>query len=1043
MSLSELCIKRPIMTTLIMAAILVFGIFAYQLLPVSDLPNVDFPTILVNASVPGASPETMASSVATPLEKQFSTIAGIDSMTSTNSLGLTSITIQFNLSRSLDGAALDVQAAITAAGGQLPPEMPTPPTFQKVNPADSPILYLALSSPSMRLSDVDEAAETTIAQNISMVNGVAQVQVYGAQKYAMRAQLDPSALASRQIGINEVTAALQSGNTNMPTGTLYGQNRTFTILSTGQRTTAQQFGPMIVAYRNGNPVRLNELGRVVDSVQNNKTASWFNGVRAIVLAIQKQPGTNTVAVVDSIKKLLPQLQDHIPAAVQIDTLYDRSVSIRASVDDVKFTLMLTIALVITVIFIFLRNISATIIPSLALPMSIIGTFSVMYLLGYSLDNLSLMALTLSVGFVVDDAIVMLENIVRHMEMGKKPMQAAMEGASEIGFTILSMTLSLAAVFIPLLFMGGIIGRLLHEFAVTIGAAILVSGFVSLTLTPMLCSRFLRHQERSSHGRFFNLTERAFDAWLRGYDRSLKAVLRHKFVTLMVSFVVIGLTYYLFTISKTGFIPDEDQSLAFAFTEAQQGIAFQDMMQLQQQVADVVRHDPSVMNTMSSIGSPINQGRIFFRLKDKKDRVNQMSASEVIQQLRPKLSRIPGLNVFLQIPPIIRVGGSLTKSQYQYTLQSPDTTSLYRDAPKLEEALRALPQIQDVTSDLQIKNPQLTVQVDHDKAYALGLTPVQVSDALYSAYGMRQISTIYTPNNEYYVIVELLPEYQNTPENLSLLYVRSSAGKLVPLDTVAKLVPSVGPLTVNHLGQLPATTISFNLKPGTALGDATKLVEQEANRVLPGDIQRTFQGTAQAFQNSFTGMGLLLLAAVLVIYIILGILYESFIHPLTILSGLPSAGVGALLTLILFHQELNLYSFVGIIMLIGIVKKNAIMMIDFALEAERTEGKSPEESIYQGALVRFRPIMMTTMSALMGTLPIAIGFGAGADSRRGLGLAVVGGLVFSQIVTLYITPVYYVYLDKLQRKFRKHPDIKQPIETRPDRLEDVVLVGEKL
>ncbi|MFZ0706068.1 MAG: efflux RND transporter permease subunit [Candidatus Korobacteraceae bacterium] len=1038
MSISAIFIKRPIMTTLVMAAILIFGIFAYQLLPVSDLPNVDFPTILVSASLPGASPDTMASSVATPLEKQFSTIAGIDSMTSTNSLGQTNITIQFNLSRSLDGAALDVQAAITAAGGFLPPQMPTPPTFQKVNPADSPILYLALSSPTVKLSDVDEAAETTIAQNVSMVNGVAQVMVYGAQKYAMRAQLDPSALASRQIGIDEVSAALQSGNTNLPTGTLYGANHTFTILSNGQRMNAQQFGPMVVAYRNGSPVRLNELGRVIDSVQNDKTASWFNGNRAIVLAIQKQPGTNTVAVVDSIKKLLPRLEEHVPAAIQIDTLYDRSVSIRESVNDVKFTLLLTIGLVVMVIFLFLRNISATIIPSLALPMSIVGTFSVMYLLGYSLDNLSLMALTLSVGFVVDDAIVMLENIVRHMEQGKTPMQAAMDGSGEIGFTILSMTLSLAAVFIPLLFMGGIIGRLLHEFAVTIGAAILVSGFVSLSLTPMLCSRFLRHQ--TSHGRFFNAGERVFNTALHGYNVTLRAVLRHKFATLLVSFGLIIATGYLFVVSKTGFIPDEDQGLVFAFTEAQQGIAFADMYELQQKVANVVRADPSVMNTMSSIGQPINQGRIFFRLKDKKDRVNQMSAMEVIQELRPKVSQIPGLNVFLQVPPTIRIGGSLTKSQYQYALQSPDTAQLYQDAPKLEAALRALPQLQDVTSDLQVTNPQLTVEVDHDKAYALGLTPAQVSDALYSAYGTRQISTIYTPNNEYYVIIELLPEYQNNPDKLSLLYVRSSSGKMIPLDTFAKLVPSVGPLTVNHLGQLPAATISFNLKPGTALGDATKLVEQEANRVLPGEIQRTFQGTAQAFQSSFTGMGLLLLGAVLVIYIILGILYESFIHPLTILSGLPSAGVGALLTLKLFHQELNLYSFVGIIMLIGIVKKNAIMMIDFALEQERTEGKQPEEAIYQGALIRFRPIMMTTMAALMGTLPIAIGFGAGAESRRGLGLAVVGGLVFSQIVTLYITPVYYVYLDKLQRIFRRRSRPDKAVLGSEEELRDLVLSG---
>ncbi|HVZ19334.1 MAG TPA: efflux RND transporter permease subunit [Terriglobales bacterium] len=1014
MSIPELFIKRPIMTTLVMAAILIFGIFAYRFLPVSDLPNVDFPTIQVNASLPGASPDTMASSVATPLEKQFATIAGIDSMTSTNSLGQSSITIQFNLSRSLDGAALDVQSAITQASGQLPPEMPTPPSFRKVNPADQPILYLALSSPTLKLSQVDEAAETTMAQRISMVDGVAQVSVYGAQKYAVRVQLDPNEMATRQIGIDDVSNALNQGNTNLPTGTLWGNTKTFTILSNGKLQNGAQFGPMIVAYRNGAPVRINDIGRAIDSVQDDKSASWFNGNRAIVLAILRQPGTNTVEVVDNVKKLLPQLTAQIPAAVQIDTLHDRSISIRESVDDVKFTLMLTIALVVMVIFLFLRNISATVIPALALPMSIIGTFSVMYLLNYSLDNLSLMALTLSVGFVVDDAIVMLENIVRHMEMGKKPLRAAIDGSSEIGFTILSMTLSLAAVFIPLLFMGGIIGRLLHEFAVTIGVSILVSGFVSLTLTPMLCSRFLKHAEKEHHGRFYNASEKVFDAWLKGYDWSLKRVLRHRFVTLLVSFAVIALTYFLFTQSKTGFIPDEDQGLVFAFTEAQQGIAFGDMVKIQQQAADIVRNDPSVLNTMSSISQPTNQGRIFFRLKDKKDRVNQMSAQDVIQELRPKLSKIPGLNVYLQVPPTIRIGGNLTKSQYQYTMQTPDTDRLYALAPKVEAALRQSPLLQDVTSDLQVKNPQLTVEVDRDKAYALGVSPDQVANALYSGYGTRQTSLIYTPNNEYYVITELLPQYQSNPVEMAKLYIHSSSGKLVPLDTVAKFVPSVGPLTVNHFGQLPGVTVSFNLKPGVALGDATKFVEDTVRKIMPADVTGTFQGTAQAFRNSFTGLGVLLVAAILVIYIILGILYESFVHPITILSGLPSAGVGALLTLMLFHQELNLYSFVGIIMLIGIVKKNAIMMIDFALEAERNEGKSPEESIYQGALIRFRPIMMTTAAALMGTLPIALGIGAGAESRRGLGLAVVGGLLFSQVVTLYITPVYYIYLDKLQR-----------------------------
>ncbi|HEY6305176.1 MAG TPA: efflux RND transporter permease subunit, partial [Candidatus Angelobacter sp.] len=1002
---TQLFIRRPITTTLIMVAILLFGIFAYRLLPVSDLPNVDFPTIQVSASLPGASPDTMASAVALPLEKQFSTIAGVDSMTSSSALGSTSITLQFTLERNIDAAAQDVQAMIAKTLSQLPPELPTPPSYQKVNPADQPVLYLALSSATMRLSDVDEAAETTVAERLSMVSGVAQVQVFGTQKYAVRAQLDPRKLAIHQIGIDDVYNAINNANVNLPTGTLFGHSTAYTVQATGQLLRAQEYRPLIVAYRNGSPVRLGEVGTVFDSVENDKTASWYTGDRAVVLAIQRQPGTNTVEVVDSIKKLLPQLKQQMPAGIKLGTLYDRSLSIRDSVNDVKFTLLLTVALVVMVIFLFLRNVSATIIPSLALPMSIVGTFSAMYLLGYSLDNLSLMALTLTVGFVVDDAIVMLENIVRHMEMGKPPYQAAVEGAREIGFTIVSMTISLAAVFIPVLFMGGIIGRLLHEFAVTIGVAILVSGFVSLTLTPMLCSRFLKAGSHQKHGALYKKSEAIFDGMLHGYDWSLKKVMAHPFATLMLSFVVLGATAWLFIAIPKGFLPSEDQGNLFAFTEGIQGISYDDMVRHQQEAAKVIGSSPYVVNYMSTVGgggvnAALNSGRIFARLTPRNQRPH---VDQIIQELRPKLMQIPGINVFLQNLPPIRIGGQLTKSQYQFTLQSPNTNELYQYAPQLEQRLRSLPQLQDVTSDLQVKNPEVTVQIDRDKAAALNVDPRTVEDALYSAYGARQISTIYAPNNQYKVIMELQPQFQLDPAALSMLYVHAKTGQLVPLGSVALFRKEVGPLTVNHLGQSPAVTISFNLKPGVSLGDAINDVNREATQVLPSTITSTLQGTAQAFQSSFQGLGLLLLMAILVIYIVLGILYESFIHPITILSGLPSAGVGALLTLMIFKTELSLYAFVGVIMLVGLVKKNAIMMIDFALDAQREEGKTAAEAIYQGALIRFRPIMMTTMAALMGTLPIALGLGAGAESRRPLGLAVVGGLIFSQTLTLFITP----------------------------------------
>ncbi len=1017
MSISALFIRRPVATTLLMLGFMVAGLMAYRRLPMADLPTIDYPTIMINATLSGASAETMAASVATPLEKRLSTISGLDSMTSVNSMSSTRITLQFNLERDIDAAAQDVQLALSSAQRSLPKTMTSPPSMYKVNPAASPILYIALVSDTMRLSDVSEYAENFMAQRISMLQGVAQVSVYGAQKYAVRIQADPETMAAMDLGIDEVARAISNSNTNLPVGVLNGPHREYTLQSSGKLMNAAEYRPLIVAWRNGAPVSLEEVAKVMDGVENDRRKSWYNGKPSMLLAIQRQPGTNTVEVVDRVRAILPELRAQLPAAIEMDTTFDRSESIRESVHDVKFTMLLTICLVIMVIFIFLRNARATFIPSLAVPLSIIGSCGVMFLFNFSLNNISLMALTLSVGFVVDDAIVMLENIVRHIEHGKTPMQAALEGSQEIGFTIISMTISLITVFIPVLLMGGIVGRLFFEFAVTIAAAITISGVVALTLTPMLCSRFLRPIARGQmQGGFYGAIERVFNTALRGYGASLGVVMRHKGMALAFSFCVIALTVYMFVMAPKGFLPFEDTGTINITCEILQGSSFEQAVEYQEKVAAVVEQEKDLTYYSATVGasgpqSSMNFFSVQLRIKDKSER--DESIQQVIQRLRMKLGRIPGVRVFVSQPAPIRLGAS-SRALYQFTLQSPDTEAMYLSVAPFMRKMAQLPGFIDVNSDLQMSNPELRVDIDRAKCAALGLNTTQVEEALSYAYSTRTVTTILAPTNDYSVILELLPEFRGDINALNYLYVRSGNGKLIPLRTVVTTRTTVGPLSISHTGQMNSVTISFNLAPGYSVGPAVEAVEALASTELPDNISTNFQGTAQVFQDSLDNLWLLLLMAVVVIYIVLGMLYESFIHPLTILSGLPSAAVGALATLLLFGKDLDIYGFVGIIMLIGIVKKNAIMMIDFALEGQRLQGLGMVDSIVQGALVRFRPIMMTTLAAMMGAVPIAVGYGAGAESRQPLGLAVVGGLLVSQFLTLYLTPVYFVYLDSFQK-----------------------------
>jgi HAE1 family hydrophobic/amphiphilic exporter-1 len=1059
MNLSETCIRRPVLTTLITAAIIVLGIFAYRLLSVAALPAVDFPTISITATLPGASAETMAASVAAPIERQLSTIAGITSLTSSSSLGITSITIQFDLNRNIDGAALDVQTALSVAQRRLPVEMTTPPSFRKVNPGDFPILYISLNSPTLPLSAVNEYGEITLAQQISQLPGIAQVLIYGAQKFAVRVQVDPVAAASRNISLEDIRSVVSKTNSNTPVGTLNGPKQSVTLKASAAMNNAEEYRKVVVAYRNGVPVHLDQVARVIDSVENDKTASWFNENRAIVLAIQRQPDANTVAVVDLVRERLPQYRAMVPPSIRMEVLNDRSISIRDSVVDVQETLAIAICLVVMVIFLFLRTVSATLIPALAVPVSLIGTCAAMYVFGFSINNMTLLALTLSVGFVVDDAIVMLENIVRHIEGGMRPFEAALKGAREIGFTIVSITFSLIAVFIPVLLMGGMVGRVFREFAVTIAVAIIVSGFVSLTLTPMLCARVLRtHHEGEKQNFVLRMFEAMFKGWLRGYEWALDKVIAHKFIVLLVTFGTLAATFWLYAVIPKGFFPTEDTGFISASTEGASDVSFGQMATLQRQVAEIIRADKAVDYVNSTIGAggpnpTLNAGRMFIALKPKKERGE--SSTDIIQRLRRAANTVPGMAVYFQNVQNINITGRISKSEFQYTLQSSDTTLLYEVAPQMRDKIAKIEGLRDVTTDLYIKNPQMTIEVDREKAAVYGITIDQIRQELFNAFGARQVATIYTATNDYQVILESQPQFQADPSQLQNIFVKTNgsgagsggatgpgsgvngngipSGQSIPLSAVTQMVPAVGPLQVNHQGNQPSVTISFNLAPNYSLGqavDAIREIERETR--LPITVNTGFQGSAQVFQESLKGQGLLVLAAIFAAYIVLGILYESFIHPITIISGLPSAGVGALLVLMLFNMDLSVIAMIGIVMLVGIVKKNAIMMIDFAIDRRRV-GLSAEAAIREAALLRFRPIMMTTFAAIFGTLPIALGTGAGAELRQPLGVAVVGGLVLSQLLTLFITPVVYIYLDRIDRmlKYRLEPQLRE-VPEHPER-----------